>query len=201
MIFELLVIIVHNPPGVNYTFQFRQIGKQMRYSFDTLCTCFMMFRFYFVFRLFTQFTKWRDEHSQRCCEVEGIEADTIFALKSLLIEKPYTVLAICFIFSSTLLGLTVRLLELPYYEDETTEQITVDMDGYQDYNFIWNGIWLIVVTMTTVGFGDYFPKTHLGRFVIIIASFWGVFLVSLMVVTLTNSSEFSIAEQNSFDIL
>lgn len=55
--------------------------------------------------------------------------------------------------------------------------------------------------MTTVGFGDYFPRTHMGRFVIILASFWGVFLVSLMVVTLTNSSEFSIAEQNSFDIL
>ena len=48
--------------------------------------------------------------------------------------------------------------------------------------------------MTTVGFGDYYPNTHLGRFVIILASFWGVFLVSMTVVTLTNSSEFSIAE-------
>lgn len=89
-----------------------------------------MVRFYFVSRLFTLFTKWRNEHSQRCCEVEGIEANTIFALKSLLIEKPYTVLLICFLVSSTLLGLAVRLLELPYYEDETTDPITSDMDGY-----------------------------------------------------------------------
>jgi Ion channel len=42
----------------------------------------------------------------------------------------------------------------------------------------------------TVGYGDFYPQTDLGRGVCVIAIFWGIFLVSIMVVTLTNSSSF-----------
>ncbi len=55
--------------------------------------------------------------------------------------------------------------------------------------------------MTTVGYGDYMPKTYPGRLIAIINTFWGVFLVSMMVVTLTISSEFEPKEQRAFDIL
>lgn len=62
-------------------------------------------------------------------------------------------------------------------------------------------MWLIVLTMTTVGYGDFFPATHMGRFVVVIACFWGVFLVSMMVVTLTDSSEFTKGERRAYEIL
>lgn len=52
-------------------------------------------------------------------------------------------------------------------------------------------MWCIIITMTTVGFGDFYPSTHLGRFIGVLACFWGTFLVSLMVVSLTISSEFT----------
>jgi len=62
-------------------------------------------------------------------------------------------------------------------------------------------MWLIVLTMTTVGYGDFFPRTHMGRFVVVLACFWGIFLVSMMVVTLTISSEFTKGEARAYDIL
>lgn len=52
-------------------------------------------------------------------------------------------------------------------------------------------MWLIMITMMTVGFGDYYPKTHIGRGISIVACFWGVFIVSMMVVTLTNATTLS----------
>jgi hypothetical protein len=48
--------------------------------------------------------------------------------------------------------------------------------------------------MTTVGYGDGFPLTHLGRLITLVGCVLGTLLVSLMVVSLTNTSELSIGE-------
>jgi len=46
--------------------------------------------------------------------------------------------------------------------------------------------------MTTVGFGDYYPRTYIGRFVIVLACFIGIFIVSLTMVTLNASKDFNL---------
>eukprot|EP00349_Pseudokeronopsis_sp_Brazil_P004780 CAMPEP_0202969786 /NCGR_PEP_ID=MMETSP1396-20130829/15658_1 /ASSEMBLY_ACC=CAM_ASM_000872 /TAXON_ID= /ORGANISM="Pseudokeronopsis sp., Strain Brazil" /LENGTH=75 /DNA_ID=CAMNT_0049697743 /DNA_START=85 /DNA_END=312 /DNA_ORIENTATION=+ len=55
--------------------------------------------------------------------------------------------------------------------------------------------------MMTVGYGDYNPVSNVGRIIGIISCLWGVFIVSIFVLTLTNLLEFSIGELKSFDIL
>lgn len=62
-------------------------------------------------------------------------------------------------------------------------------------------MWLIIITMTTVGFGEGYPSTHLGRFIGVCACIIGMLLVSLMVVSLTLSSEFTQEESKAFYIL
>jgi len=51
-----------------------------------------------------------------------------------------------------------------------------------------------------VGFGDGYPSTHLGRAVGVVACIIGMLLVSLMVVSLTNASEFTTEESKVIDL-
>jgi len=46
---------------------------------------------------------------------------------------------------------------------------------------------LTIITMTTVGYGDFFPRTSFGRIIDAVLVIWGTFIVSLMVVVLTNT--------------
>lgn len=55
--------------------------------------------------------------------------------------------------------------------------------------------------MTTVGYGDLFPRTVTGRFIIFIVSIWGVFVVSLMVLVLTETLKPTNEEEHSYAVL
>ena len=201
MVFELIIASVHNPPYLDTEFTYVQIGKSIRYSSNTFIVVFMLIRVYLVLRLFTKFTKFRSNNAEIYCQREGIESDTFFALKCMMNDYPYSILLINGIFSTLIFAFAVRVFERPFYEDEVTGAMSINDPNYQDYGFITNTSWLIIVTITTVGFGDFFPKTHLGRMVTILASFYGVFLISLMVTTLTKSSEFTVGENTSYEIL
>ena len=62
-------------------------------------------------------------------------------------------------------------------------------------------MWNVIITLTTVGYGDYYPVTNLGRLIGIITAFWGVFFVSLFVVALTNTLELEESELRAFILL
>jgi Ion channel len=55
--------------------------------------------------------------------------------------------------------------------------------------------------MTTVGYGDIYPSTLIGKIIIFICSTSGVLLSSLYVVSITNALKMTTAENNSFTII
>lgn len=55
--------------------------------------------------------------------------------------------------------------------------------------------------MSTVGYGDYYPKTMLGRSIMLIAAILGVFLNSLLIVSLSLYLRMTSSEKNSHLLL
>ena len=64
-----------------------------------------------------------------------------------------------------------------------------------------NAMWCVIVTMTTVGYGDFFPRTHMGRLIGIMICMWGVLVVSLLVVTVSNKLLMDTPEEKSYTLL
>lgn len=55
--------------------------------------------------------------------------------------------------------------------------------------------------MTTVGYGDFFPRTTFGRLIDVLLVVWGIFIVSLMVVVLTNALNMDASESRALIVL
>ena len=55
----------------------------------------------------------------------------------------------------------------------------------------FESIWLVCMTLFTVGYGDVTPHTLVGKLLAIVTAMWGAFLISFTVVTLTNIFQLS----------
>lgn len=55
--------------------------------------------------------------------------------------------------------------------------------------------------MTTVGYGDFYPRTLIGRTIDVLLVVWGTFVVSLMVVVLTNTLNMDQSEKRALIVL
>lgn len=62
-------------------------------------------------------------------------------------------------------------------------------------------MWNVLITMTTVGYGDLYAMSHCGRAVAVVTAFWGVFLVSLFIVSLQNMLNFDASQAKAFNLL
>jgi hypothetical protein len=151
---------------------------------------FMLTRVYLIWRIFEHYSSWNDEESEEICNSCLCEGGVKFAIKAELKERPYTVVISVLFISIMFFGVALRTAERPFMKVSN-----------KDWDYIWNGMWCIIITMATVGYGDFYPTTHLGRVVDVIACFWGTFLVSLMVLSLTISSELTPQERKAYDII
>jgi len=55
--------------------------------------------------------------------------------------------------------------------------------------------------MTTVGYGDYYPKTVFGRAVGVMLCLWGTWIVSLFVVSIQVTLKLTPAEEKTYQLL
>lgn len=58
-----------------------------------------------------------------------------------------------------------------------------------------------MITMLTIGYGDVYAKSHMGRLIAIVIAGWGAFYVSLFVVALNNMLELDSPEVKSYMLL
>ena len=192
MIWEVMLFFVHCPPTLNTEFSFHQLRGSLVLSLAEITTVLMFTRLWLLLRGLRFSTTWGSLRVEDTCVRFGCHSAARFMLKAYFQSKPFLTLIISLVASSLVFGLIIRILERPY---------AIDNGSGQDYGYIWNAFWLVIITMFTIGYGDFYPQTHLGRVLVIIACIWGMFLVSMLVVQLSRATLHTQNESRAFDIL
>jgi len=112
--------------------------------------------------------------SIRISKLYGFTPGITYCIKSIFKDNPFSFIITIFLISLGMFSFAFRIAENVIYS-------TTPLGTYG------NMAWMTVVTMTTVGYGDYTPKTQLGRIIGALCVSWGVLIVSVMVVVLTRA--------------
>jgi len=121
----------------------------------------------------------------------GCEATTGFAVRCLMIVSPTLFNTILYLGSILFFAQAFRICESPISR----------VNGDMDHSSYINSIWSVILTMTTVGYGDIFPRTTIGRFVYFLCAMFGVVVVSMIVVAVMNELDMTILEQKAFVVI
>lgn len=159
------------------------------YEFNHLFLVFSFIWTYILGRWYLRNSRYMNARAYWVSTLNGCVADFSFAMKCLMKEIPLTIQTASMAVSIFFSGFCLWVFERPLK----------DAAG-QDFTYS-NSFWNSVVTMTTVGYGDFYPKTQWGRFIGILVCFWGVLIVSIFVVSLTNLLTLSPAEEKTYSLL
>ena len=172
---------------------------------------FIMIQFvigiFMVIIIFLENIKYGNNRADRLARFFGIEADTFFVLRACM--RRYPILFVVFLeaFGIIFFGVIVRIAETNYIQHIGIDPTTNPDDYASEYDArilffnYFNVFWNMIITMTTIGYGDYYTRSTLARFVIIITGFYGILVTSLLVVAFTNLLEMESSEDDAFNII
>jgi hypothetical protein len=108
----------------------------------------------------------------------GEEVSILFTIKCLLKDYPITLIIAFTIKITFLLAVMTQIAEHGTIID------SINTSKHVDNRFVSfeDTLWFIYITYTTVGFGDLYPKTSLGRIIALATSLIGSFALSILVI-------------------
>jgi len=190
---ETIFILLHPFPGYEKCIRLDSGNIKIYYNFQTFFYSLNFLKVFFILRslllILNPFQKFSGIEEINICKIT--EEGLIFTIKALQKENPFYFQMILQLSSIIFFGILLRIFERPVLIENKEN----------DYEFFTNGFWTVILSMTGVGYGDFFPKTHIGRMIIIFSAFFGNLLTSMTILTLTEFTTFTNEESKSFLIL
>ena len=157
------------------------------YLNDFFCSI-QVLRFVFVFFSMIANTRFYSARADRVSKMMSVEYTMYFSFKCLVYKYPLITQLILTGTISIVMALLYQILEgsIP--------------DKMVPVNF-YDAMWVIFIIITTVGFGDIYAVTNLGRLTMIITSLVGIFLVSLIIMSLQKEVQLNDYEMRAYDLI
>lgn len=186
---ELVICAVHPFPGDIRISSYDIDGKVTLVSIDALLSIFMLFRFYLIGKFMVVHSRLlMDTSTQSIGALNKVKIDTAFIFKALMSTIPGTMLIALLTAMFFVDSWAMRTCEVYYHYDE-------------EHSSFLNSMWLIAITILTVGYGDITPNSYCGRFISVITGLMGVGTTALLVAVLAQKLEQSRSEKYVYNFV
>jgi hypothetical protein len=178
---EMIVCLVHIPYGldISITIEFRSILAF--YRGEMIVTLVIFMRLYHVVRVIRDWTLIRFKNAVFLSKLVHVEQGYFYAVKVLLHENPVAFVLIGLASTLVLFGYLLRVY------DTTARPLAEGFGLSQAY-------WISLLSLTTVGYGDDVPKSHLGRIMVVMLVYIGSILIPLQIAIVERLLQFNIQE-------
>lgn len=190
-VLETVFVLFVYPPGLDLeVIEGEMIDGYYVYSYNDFFSVMQIFKGYTLFRLTYHYSRWTSIESEDVARKFHVLDSSLFPFKCELKFRPFKVLAI--ILSMTLVYVTpiFRIFEIGFITKMDRVQYKIENTD--------DSIWSVIISMTTVGYGDFYPQTHFGRFSVTIACLIGMLLTSYLVVGMNALFDFSSQEERAY---
>ena len=126
--------------------------------------------------------------ADRVCKMMGRQLDLLFAFRALFIRYRPLMLGYCSIIICSILAYMLKVINQP-------------LPMQSNFKNFGHFFWFVVVTMTTVGYGDVIPKTTTGRVIGCTCAMAGTVVVALIVSFFNSKISLTAEEKNSLKFL
>lgn len=187
---NIILFIWHPSPifsSIEVKFKITNYDLDQIMPFNSILYSITLFKLWFLFKFVLYYSEYTSSRMNRVCLMNKFKVNFSFCIKALMEKTPFHVQFLFFIMSTLYCSICIRIFER-------------DLDPYtnQIFSNFYNCVWYTIITMTTVGFGDFYPDSLLGKLIGILASFIGVILMSISVITVSSLVDFNNQEYNTF---
>lgn len=158
-------------------------GLSNAYSLNDILEIIMHLRVYLIFSAIIWSSIYLSTRGNRICRIYGTSCSLEFGMKSVFNSSPLLSLIVIF---STLLYTFAEMVRI-----SEKEVFNSELGNFQ------NSLWCVMITMGTVGYGDYSPKTYFGRGILFLAAVTGIIISSLLILTLSTDLSMHLSENKA----
>jgi preprotein translocase subunit SecG len=209
-ILKILIFTITSPPGYDLLFEGTMLGGRFSYTLDGIIMLITLHRLAFIVSIYFLMSKWnKREFRQLMCDF-GLDkpdeksSDSKEKVKSLFNHRYY----IFFLkLEVKYYPLRLSMISIMFFIYCSFILSYLEKSFESDFTPTWdksskeNNFWLSMITMTTVGYGDGYPSTHLGRFILILAVLFGKLIISIVYNFLNEEINFDKYERKAYEIV
>lgn len=167
------------------------IDQEACYSYNDILHIAQLYKLFFIIKAFSITSEFANPSSYRACAIYRVENNITFVFRCVMQEHPFQLIMTLMLAGIFVFGYALQISETPV----SLKDKTIDLKGY------FECCWCIMITMSTVGFGDYFPRSTFGRFTIFFATIYGMIVTSLMVNFISDRLNLSQPELKAFTVV